>query len=72
LTTLLMFFLGVALCFVRAPKGDRWHAVLCAGAVALWLGVLLIDPRARTAMFALITGGFLIASLRISSQVPQP
>ena len=67
-----MFFAGVVLCFLRAPKGDRWHAAFCAVAVALWLGVLMIEPRARTAMFAVITGGFLMSSLRVRYRAGQP
>ena len=72
MTPLFLFFAGVGLCFLRPPTRDRWRPVLCAGAVAVWLGVLLIEPRARTGMFVLITGGFLMSSLGIRSRVPKP
>ena len=49
--TLFMYFGGVLLCFIRWPRGDRLHLVLCAMAVALWLGCLMLEPKARGWVF---------------------
>ena len=61
--TLFVFFLGVALCFVRWPQADRWHVVLCFIAAGLWLICLLLEPRTRTFGFGLIVANFLIIAL---------
>lgn len=61
--TLLVFFLGVALCMWRLPHGDRWHAALCVIAAALWCSLLLFEPRTRTFGYGLIVSNFLIIAL---------
>ena len=48
LTVLFVFFLGVALCFWRAPQADRWHVVLCFIAAAIWGSLLWLVPSLRT------------------------
>jgi hypothetical protein len=61
--TLFVFFLGVALCFVRWPQADRWHVVLCFIAAGLWLSCLLLEPRTRTGGFGFIVVSFLVIGL---------
>lgn len=63
MTVLVVFFLGVALCFLRAPRADRWHVVLCFVAAALWGTLLLFVPSSRTAMFGVATVSFLMMGL---------
>ena len=52
LTTLLMYFGGVALCFIRWPRVDRLHTVFCAATVGAptsfrWvIGVLAVVTAA--------------------------
>ena len=64
-TTLFVYFLGVALCFWRSPsnRGDRGHLTLCLTAALLWGGLLLFNPATRKPHFALTTGAFLMISL---------
>lgn len=61
--TLFVFFLGVALCFVRWPQADRWHIVLCCIAAGLWTSCLLLEPRTRTLGFGIIVVSFLVIGL---------
>ena len=61
--TLFLFFLGVALCFVRWPQADRWHVVSCFIAAGLWASCLLLEPRTRTFGFGLIVVNFLVIAL---------
>jgi len=61
--TLFVFFLGVALCFVRWPQADRRHVVLCFIAAGLWVSCLLMEPRTRTLGFGFIVVSFLIIGL---------
>ena len=58
--TLLLFFVGVGLCLLRAPQGDRWHAALCAAAGLLWGVLPVVDPSTRTSGFGFTTT-FLLA-----------
>jgi hypothetical protein len=53
MTTLTVFFFGLALCMWRAPQADRLHVVLCLCAAALWCGPLLFDPVARNPPFGI-------------------
>jgi hypothetical protein len=61
--TLLMFFGGVALCFIRWPRGDRLHVVFCAMAVALWFGCWVLEPKTRGWVFVGTAGYMLFISL---------
>lgn len=63
ITTLFVFFFGVALCFWRVAQADRWHVVLCLVATGLWCGLLLFDPATRKPMFGVATSTFLIIGL---------
>jgi hypothetical protein len=63
MTVLFVFFLRVALCFLRASHADRWHIVLCFVAAALWGSLLLFVPGTRTLMFGLAALSFLIVGL---------
>ena len=57
--TLFLFFLGVTLCMWRALSGDRWHVALCLSAAALWSGLALFEPRARTLGYGVAVASFL-------------
>ena len=62
-TTLFLFFLGVALCFLRWPQGDRWHVIFCLVAATIWAGLLFFVPATRAAGFAFVTLSFLSLAL---------
>jgi drug/metabolite transporter (DMT)-like permease len=68
LVTLFVFFFGVALCFWRVPQADRWHVVLCVVAAAFWCGLLLFEPRTRTAGYGFVVITFLVCGLSQSFQ----
>jgi drug/metabolite transporter (DMT)-like permease len=61
--TLFLFFLGIALCMWRTPRGDRWHVALCLSAAVIWSGVALFEPRTRTLGFGVVVGSFLALGL---------
>jgi hypothetical protein len=63
--TLAVFLFGVALCLWRAPRGGRSHVILCVFAVALWGGLLLLDPATRNPMFGFTTSTVLWAASRL-------
>ena len=58
IVTLVIFFLGLALCMWRAPRADRWHVVLCGAASVLWCSLLAFEPRTRTPGY-----GFVVVTL---------
>jgi hypothetical protein len=60
--TLLVYFLGLGLCFWRWPQGDGRHVVNCLLAASLWGGLLLLVPATRVAPFA-INATFLAIAL---------
>ena len=62
IVTLFVFFLALALCFLRWPQGDRWHVVLCLVAAGLWSGLLLFVTDTRTPSFGL-TAFFVVVGL---------
>jgi len=64
IVTLVVFFFGVALSMWRWPQADRWHVVLCVIAAALWCGLLLFEPRTRTAGFGFTVFFFIIGLSR--------
>jgi hypothetical protein len=61
--TLLLFFVGVALCLWRVPQADRKHVILCLLAGALWAALPLFDPSMRKLGYAFVVAYFLIISL---------
>lgn len=63
LTTLLVYFLALALCFWRLPQADRWHIALCAVAAILWTAIPVFNPQTRTLMYGLGVLAFLMTSL---------
>ena len=63
ITTLLMYFGGVALCFIRWPRVDRLHTVFCAAAAGLWLTCLAIEPKTRSWFFVVTAVYMLFISL---------
>jgi hypothetical protein len=60
---LLLFFLGVALCFWRTPQADRWHVMLCVVAAVLWCSLPVFEPSMRRTGYWLVSASFLILSL---------
>ena len=57
--TFFLFFLGLALCMWRAPRGDRWDVVLCLSAAVIWSSLALFEPRARTLGYGVAVASFL-------------
>ena len=62
-STLVVFFLGVALCLWRAPQADRRHVILCLIAAGLWCVLLIVDPGTRKPGFGFTTATFLFIGL---------
>jgi hypothetical protein len=63
IVTVIVLFLGVALCFWRAPRADGWHVLRCLIAGALWCSLLIFDPSTRKPMFGVAVSAFLILGL---------
>ena len=61
--TLFVFFFGVGLSMWRLPQADRWHRILCGIAAAVWFGLLLFEPRARTPGYGFVIMTLLVISL---------
>jgi membrane protein implicated in regulation of membrane protease activity len=61
--TLLLFFVGVALCLWRIPQADRKHVILCFVAGVLWATLPLFDPSMRLAGYGFVVASFLVISL---------
>jgi hypothetical protein len=57
--TLVVFFLGVALCMWRLPRADRSHVVLCSIAGLLWCKLPLFDPSTRSLGYPFVVATFL-------------
>jgi hypothetical protein len=60
---LVLFFVGVALCFWRTPQADRWHVMLCVVAGVLWCVLPIFEPTMRRSGYALVVLTFLILGL---------
>jgi hypothetical protein len=63
LATLVLFFVGVAMCMWRAPQADRTHLLLCGAAGVLWAMLPLVEPSMRTVGYAFIVSSFLVIGL---------
>jgi hypothetical protein len=74
---LVLFFVGVALCFCRMPQADRKHVILCLMAGVLWATLPIFEPSMRTFGYGLVVTSFLITGLtqphrrRAESQLPR-
>ena len=74
---LILFFVGVALCFWRVPQADRKHVMLCIAAGLLWCTLPIFEPSMRRSGYGLVVVLFLIIGLtqplrgRAKSQLPR-
>jgi hypothetical protein len=60
---LVLFFVGVAICFWRVPQADRKHVILCIAAGVLWATLPIFEPSMRTFGYGLVATSFLIIGL---------
>jgi hypothetical protein len=60
---LILFFVGLALCFWRTPQGDRWHVILCIAAGILWCTLPIFEPSMRRSGYGMTVALFLIIGL---------
>ena len=60
---LLLFFVGLALCFWRIPQADRWHVILCMIAGVRWFTLPIFEPTMRRSGYPLVVTSFLIFGL---------
>jgi hypothetical protein len=63
IVTLLMYFGGVLLCFIRWPRGDRLHTIFCAVAAGLWFACLVFEPKTRGWWFVATAAFMLLIAL---------
>jgi hypothetical protein len=59
---LVLFFVGIVLCFWRLPHADRKHVALCLVAGVLWATLPIFEPSMRRSGYALAVGTFLVFS----------
>ena len=75
--SLILFFVGVALCFWRVPRADRKHVILCIAAGVLWCSLPIFEPSMRRSGYGLVVASFLIIGLtqplrrRAETQLPR-
>jgi hypothetical protein len=63
LASLFLFFVGLGVCFWRAPYADRRHLMLCLLAGALWCTLPLFEPSMRRPGYGFVVASFLIIGL---------
>ena len=60
-----LYLAAVALCMLRAPQSDRWHALLCVMTAGIWGTLWIVNPALRTHTFVSSVGTWLsIAAFR--------
>jgi hypothetical protein len=60
---LVLFFVGLVLCFWRLPHADRRHVILCLLAGVLWATLPIFELSMRRSGYAITVGTFLVFSL---------
>src|SRR5207249_3674498 len=60
---LVLFFVGVALCFWRVPRADRRQVLMCLAAGVLWATLPVCEPSMRTSGYGLAVALFLLIGL---------
>jgi hypothetical protein len=61
--TLILFFVGMALCFWRVPQADRKHVILCLVAGVLWPILPIFEPSMRRGGYGVVVTLWLIIGL---------